>query len=148
MDYRRFLQASDEVVVPVLAGQAWLADRCVRVDPAGAESGDRAGDGWWRVRARGRVADLLAPASTAETAAALARLPRVRGHALRAPGGIALVSAGAACQPVDLAPPAEEPPLFAPLTARRWPTGDLLLWEGLDWEGEAEEGARRALEEG
>jgi hypothetical protein len=42
----------------------------------------------------------------------------------------------------------EEPPRFAPARARRWPSGELLLWDGLEFEGEAEEAARRALEDG
>ena len=53
----------------------------------------------------------------------------------------------AGCRPLDLAPAGDEPPLLAPLTARRWPIGDLLLWDQLEWEGEVEETARRALED-
>jgi hypothetical protein len=125
----------------VVGRYAWLADRRVRVQrPAGVA------DGWWRVRVQGRVAEPIAPATTEEIAGAFQPLPRLRGHLLRLHGGVALVDGNATCHPVDLAPPDEDPPLLAPASARRWPTGDLLLWEQLEWEGEVEETARRALE--
>ena len=64
-------------------------------------------------------------------------------------GEAALVREGG-CHPIDLMRLAsdEDPPLFAPLRARVWPAGELLLWDELEWEGEAEEAARSALEEG
>jgi len=80
--------------------------------------------------------------------AAMVDLPLVRGHVIGDGSGWAIVFGGAACRPVELAPPGEDPLVLAPLRARRWPIGDLLLWDGLDWEGEAEELARRALEDG
>jgi len=43
--------------------------------------------------------------------------------------------------------PEEEPPLLAPCRARRWHSGEL-CFQALDFEGEAEESARRSLEEG
>nr|WP_242588956.1 hypothetical protein [Corallococcus macrosporus] len=42
--------------------------------------------------------------------------------------------------------PEEEPPRLSPVTARRWHDGTL-LFEGVEFESEAEEAARRALEE-
>jgi hypothetical protein len=99
------------------------------------------------VLVRGRVAEAVAPALSEEIAGAVSPLPRVRGHVLRAPAGVALVDGRATCQPLELAPADEDPPLLAPVCARRWPTGDLLLWEQLEWEGEAEEQARRVLED-
>nr|WP_242594151.1 hypothetical protein [Corallococcus exiguus] len=42
--------------------------------------------------------------------------------------------------------PEEEPPRLSPVTARRWHDGTL-LFEGVEFESEAEETARRALEE-
>jgi len=100
------------------------------------------------VRVRGRVAERVAAANAEEVAAAMVSLPRLRGHAFRAPAGGAVADGGGGCASVDLAPADEDPPLLAPLSARRWPIGDLVLWEGQEWEGEAEERARRALEEG
>lgn len=140
MDYRRFLGRSQEVAAPVVGHDVWLADRRVRL------SGEER-TGWWRVQVRGRVAEAIAPAIPEEIAGAMAPLPRVRGHVLRAPGGVALIDGRADCQALDLAPADEDPPLLAPVCARRWPTGDLLLWEQLDWEGEGEEKVRRALED-
>jgi hypothetical protein len=141
VDYRRFLQPSAEVSAPVVGPYAWLPDRRVRVEGDG-------GDGWWKVRARGRVAARVGAAPADEVAELLAPLPRLRGHALMtAGGGLGLVDGNGACHLVDLAPAGEEPPVLAPLSARRWPTGDLVLWAELEFEGELEETARRALEE-
>jgi hypothetical protein len=142
MDYRRFLDRTEEVVGPVVHGYAWLADRRARIQ------GDATPSGWFKVRVRGRDAEALAPASDDERAGALARLPRLRGHAFGTTAGLTLAHGGDGALPVDLAPSDQDPPLLAPLTARRWPVGDLLLWEGVEWEGEAEEQARQALEAG
>jgi hypothetical protein len=140
MDYRRFLGQSEEVTAPVVGRDVWLRERRVRLGGDGRS-------GWWRVRVRGRAAEPIAPAGSEEIAGAMASLPRVRGHVLRAHGGLALVDGQAGCQPLELAPADEDPPLLAPVSARRWPTGDLLRWEQVDWEGEGEEQARRALED-
>jgi hypothetical protein len=141
VDYRRFLNRSEEAVAPVVGRYAWLADRRVRL-----EGEPRAG--WWRVRVSGRSAEPVALATADEQAAALAPLVRLRGHAFRAPGGVALAYGGSGSLAVVLAPVDEDPPLLTPLAARRWPVGDLLLWEGLEWESEVEELARNRLEEG
>jgi hypothetical protein len=143
VDHRRFLQRTEEGIAPVVGGFAWLADRRVRLEGGGAEIPV----GWWRVRVRGRVGEAVAPATAEEVTAALARLPRQRGHLVRGRQGLALVDGQADCSPIDLAPADEDPPLLAPACARRWPTGDLLLWDQLEWEGETEETARRALED-
>jgi hypothetical protein len=142
VDYRRFLARTEESVAPVLGSDVWLTDRRLRLG-----TGD-GGPGWWRVRVQGRGVELIAAATADERTAALAPLPRVRGHVVRVAAGFVLVHGACAAQPIALAPPDEDPPLLAPLRARRWPTGDLLLWDELEWEGEAEEQARRALEDG
>lgn len=141
MDYRRFLQRSEEWVAPVVDGYAWLPDRRARVQ------GEPVSNGWWRVRVRGRLAEPIAAATPDEGSAAMASLPRVHGHVLHAHGGLALVDGRAICHPIDLPPADGVPPVLAPVSARLWPTGDLLLWEALEWEGEVEEAARRALED-
>jgi hypothetical protein len=139
VDYRRFLGKREERVAPVVDGAAWLADRAVRCD---------GGPGWFRVAVSGRTAERGAAATGDEVAAALARLPRSRGPVVGLDDGWGMVLAGARCARVELVPGGEEPAALAPARARRWPVGELLLWEGLDFEGEAEEQARRALEEG
>ncbi len=141
MDYRRFLDRSEEFPAPVVDGYAWLRDRRARVQ------GEPVTSGWWRVQVRGRQATPVALALPEEAAAAMARLPAVRGHLLHAHGGLALVDGRALCHPIDLAPAEETPPVLAPVIARRWPTGDLLLWDRLEWESELEEAARCALED-
>jgi hypothetical protein len=110
-------------------------------------AGELVSNGWWSVRVRGRFAEPIAAATPEEAAAAMASLPRVRGHVLHAHGGVALVDSSAVCHPIDLAPAGELPPVLTSVTARRWPTGDLLLWDQLEWEGEVEEAARCALED-
>ena len=142
MDYRRFLQQPEQRLAPVVGGHAWLTDRRVRV-----EGGAAGGDGWWQVQVQGRTARPVTLATAEAIAEATARLPRERGHVLRIRQGLALVDGHAGCRPVDLTPAGDEPALLAPLTARRWPIGDLLLWDQLEWEGEVEELARRALED-
>jgi hypothetical protein len=141
VDFRRFLDRSEEVAAPVVDGYAWLRDRRARVQ------GEAVGNGWWRVQVQGRQARPIAAAPPEEVAAALAALPRMRGHVLLAHGGVQLVDSRAHCHAVDLPPADEVPPVLAPATARRWPTGDLLLWDQVEWEGEREEAARRALED-
>src|SRR5262249_3072898 len=139
MDYRRFLGQSVETVAPVVGLYAWLADRCVRIATT---------PGWWRIRVRGRAAEPVQPATAQESAQALAPLGRLRGPLIRVDGVWTLVHGAAASSPVDLMPTDEEPALFAPLCARRWPIGELLLWDQLEWESETDEAARRALEDG
>nr|WP_249349354.1 hypothetical protein [Corallococcus exiguus] len=93
--------------------------------------------GWWRFEVKGREATAREPASPE----GLEALPRVRGHVW----GTRLVREGAVAEPLALMPE-EEPPRLSPVTARRWHDGTL-LFEGVEFEGEAEETARRALEE-
>jgi hypothetical protein len=69
-------------------------------------------------------------------------LPLVRGHLW----GTRLVREGAVAEPIQLLPE-EEPPRFSPLRVRRWHDGTL-VFEGLDFEGEAEGTVRLMLEEG
>nr|WP_242544873.1 hypothetical protein [Corallococcus sp. NCSPR001] len=93
--------------------------------------------GWWRFEVKGREATAREPASPEGMEA----LPRVRGHVW----GARLVREGAVAEPLALMPE-EEPPRLSPVTARRWHDGTL-LFEGVEFEGEAEETARRALED-
>nr|WP_225937785.1 hypothetical protein [Myxococcus sp. RHSTA-1-4] len=94
--------------------------------------------GWWRFEVQGRVATAREPAGPE----GLEALPRVRGHVW----GSRLVREGAVAEPLELMPE-EEPPRLALVSARRWFDGSL-VFDGLEFEGEAEDGARRALEEG
>lgn len=137
MDYRRFLDQSKELVAPVVEQKLWLSDRRLQLDRV---------DGWWRVKVQGRKVEALRQATPEEVTPVLSALPVLRGPVIRVAEVWRLVAGGKESFPVELAPVAEEPPLFAPLRARR--LNELVLWDELEWEGENEEAARRALEEG
>lgn len=129
-DYRKFLKQEQEMVLPYLGGPTIRAtDRRLRVTQPGEP-------GWWKVRVSGRKASLAEPTE----APSLDELPKVRGH--WAEGMI--FSTGKDAERVDLC--LEEPASLAPCIARRWPGGEL-LFENVDFEDEAEDNARRALED-
>jgi hypothetical protein len=131
-DWRRFLGAGEERVLPYLGGPfVDAADRRLRVQ-APLEPG------WWRFAVSGRTARPLGPAERP----ALEHLPKVRGHVTD--GYLVAPRTGQATllEVLD----AEEPPRFAPLVARVWPP-DHLLADTLDFEGDAEETARRVFED-
>ena len=130
-DFRAFLAPKDPVVLPYFGGtRVDAADRRLRVDGELAH-------GWWRFRIDGRRAVPVEPAAPAE----LGALPRVRGHWV---DGWIVVD-GRQLARVAL-PPDDEPPPLARVAARRWYSGDHVL-DSLEFEDDAELGARRALEE-
>ncbi|WP_217276045.1 MULTISPECIES: hypothetical protein [Corallococcus] len=131
MDYRKLLGKVESAVLPYFGGGTVDApSRRLRVTLPVAP-------GWWRFEVKGREATAREPASPEGMEA----LPRVRGHVW----GTRLVREGAVAEPLALMPE-EEPPRLSPVTARRWHDGTL-LFEGVEFESEAEETARRALEE-
>ncbi|MBZ4335202.1 hypothetical protein [Corallococcus sp. AS-1-12] len=131
MDYRKLLGKVESAVLPYFGGGTVDApSRRLRVTSPVAP-------GWWRFEVKGREATAREPASPEGMEA----LPRVRGHVW----GTRLVREGAVAEPLALMPE-EQPPRLSPVTARRWHDGTL-LFEGVEFEGEAEETARRALEE-
>ena len=132
VDFRSFLAPAEPVVLPYFGGsRVEAADRRLRL----AEPVE---PGWWRFRIEGRRAVALETAEPID----LADRPALRGH--HAAGW--LFSSGRQADRIAL-PPAEEPPPLARVTGRVWHSGDLLL-DSIDFEDEAEEVARRALEEG
>ncbi|QSQ19688.1 hypothetical protein JY651_30815 [Pyxidicoccus parkwayensis] len=132
MDYRKFLGKVESAVLPYFGGGTVDApSRRLRVATP-------VRPGWWRFEVQGRVATAREPAGPE----GLDGLPRVRGHVW----GSRLVREGAVAEPLELMPE-EEPPRLALVSARRWHDGSL-VFEGLEFEGEAEDAARRALEEG
>jgi hypothetical protein len=132
VDYRKFLGKEEERVLPYLGG-AYLhaADRRLRL------ATEPQAPGWYRFRVKGRDATPLGPAEPE----ALESLPSVRGHLV----GTRLVREGSVAEPLHFMPE-EEPPRLTLVKARRWHSGEL-LFELLEFESEAEEAARRALEE-
>ncbi|NBD07985.1 hypothetical protein [Corallococcus silvisoli] len=131
MDYRKLLGKVESAVLPYFGGGTVDApSRRLRITQPVTP-------GWWRFEVKGRQATAREPA----LAEGLESLPRVRGHLW----GTRLVREGAVAESLALMPE-EEPPRLSPVTARRWHDGTL-LFEGVEFEGEAEEVARRALEE-
>ncbi|HEU5059206.1 MAG TPA: hypothetical protein VFU21_21885 [Kofleriaceae bacterium] len=132
VDFRSFLAPAEPVVLPYFGGsRVEAADRRLRV-AAPVEPG------WWRFRVDGRRATALEPADPVD----LSDRPAVRGH--HAAGW--LFASGRDVHRIAL-PPAEEPAPLARVTGRVWHSGDL-LFDTIDFEDEAEEAARRALEDG
>lgn len=131
MDYRKFLGKVESEVLPYFGGASVdAASRRLRVSTPPAP-------GWWRFDVQGRTATAREPAEPR----GLDGLPLVRGHLW----GTRLVREGAVAEPVQLLPE-EEPPRFSPVRVRRWHDGTL-VFEGLDFEGEAEGTVRLMLEE-
>jgi hypothetical protein len=135
MDYKKFLGKTDELVLPSFGGVTVSAKgRTLRLEePLEA--------GWWRFVVKGRQATPQGRAD--EEAPDLGGLSVVRGHLV---SGVRLVTDEGIVHDVQFPPP-DEPELFAPCTARRWHSGEL-LFDGIEFEEEAEEAARRALEDG
>lgn len=132
MDYRKFLGREEELVLPYFGGTFVDAkDRRLRVSTAFEPKG------WYAFTVKGRQATPKGPTE----APPLEQLPAVRGHFLSG----RLVRDGGHAEALELMP-AEEPPRFAPLKARRWHSGELLFSE-LEFEGEVENAVREALAE-
>lgn len=133
VDYRKFLGKTDVVLAPWFGGASIDAPgRRLRVGTRPTQPG------WYRFELKGRIAHVV----SASDADDLSALPRVRGFIWKD----RLVGDGARAEPVQFLP-ADEPPRFAPITARRW-HGGALLFEGLEFESEAEGAAREALATG
>ncbi|RKG92933.1 hypothetical protein [Corallococcus terminator] len=131
MDYRKLLGKVESAVLPYFGGGTVDApSRRLHVTSP-------VEPGWWRFEVRGRQATAREPAS----AEGLEARPRVRGHLW----GTRLVREGAVAELLALMPE-EQPQRLSPVTARRWHDGTL-VFEGVEFEGEAEELARHALEE-
>lgn len=132
MDYRRFLARTEQAELPYLGGgSVETPDRRLRVTEQVAE-------GWWRFRITGRRA---APAEVVD-APDLSGRPAVVGHL----AGPWLFANGRDPERLHLLP-ADEPLPLSAVRARRW-HGGALLFDVLELEEDAEEEARRALEEG
>lgn len=132
-DYRRFLNKSDERVLPYFGGLFVDAeDRRLRVREAFEPHG------WYRFKVEGRNATKLAPADPPD----LSALPKVTGWFHDG----ALVRDGAVAETLWLIP-AEQPARFAKIAARRWRSGELLFGD-LEFESEIEGQVREALAEG
>jgi hypothetical protein len=139
VDYRKLLGKVETLVLPYFGGASVDAEgRRLRVEHQGPEPAP----GWWRFEVRGRDARPLAPAGDEEAAAVRDTWPPVRGHLV----GAHLVQGGALAEPVHFLPEEEAPALSVCRARRSWSTD--LCFEMLDFDGEAEEQARRALEEG
>jgi hypothetical protein len=131
MDYRKFLGRREELVLPYFDG--------LRVDAPGRRLrlSERLQRGFWRFEITGRNAKPLERV----TAPDLETFPARRGH--YASGYLfESGSTAAALEFIDTTAPAE----LTPCTARELP-GGYLLFAGSEFESEAEDAARRALED-
>jgi hypothetical protein len=133
IDYRRFLGASEERVLPYLGGGEVIGpDRGLRV-------AEDVAPGWWRFAVEGRRARALERVEPAD--GWTAGLASVAGHW----SGRRLVDDAGRAEVVHLLPE-DELPRFAPLRSRRWHSGDL-VFELAALEGEAEDDARMRFED-
>jgi hypothetical protein len=133
MGYEKFLGRTETRTYPHFGGTIVDApDRTLRLaaplDP-----------GWWRLEIKGRKATVLEPADP--DAELLATLPSLRGHLLFD----RLFRSGAQAEPLFFLPP-DQPARFSLIRARRW-SGGPAIFESVDFDTEAEEAARRALED-
>lgn len=134
MDYRKFLGKQEELILPFLGGPTVAAKgRVLRLET----SPER---GWWRFSVKGRNATPVVRSD--EDLDALEAIPQTRGHLL---SGARVVTQDGRVETVHF-PPEDEPPLFSPCSARRWHSGQL-IFSALDFEDDAEESARQALED-
>lgn len=137
MDYTKFLGKKEHVVLAYLGGaHVFGKDRRLRID---APLEGRPAPGFHRFEVSGRNARPLEAVDTAD----LSELPKTRGHLIE--GWLVSSASGIALDRLSLLP-ADEPPPLATGRARRWYSGDL-LFESLDFDGEAEEEARLRLEQ-
>jgi len=132
VDYRKFLNKKEAMVLPYLGGPTVSADgRRLRLE------GD-AVVGWHRFELEGRKARALEAADPPE---ALEKRPKVRGHFMAG----WLFTSGDASVRLHLVPDDEPEPLSI-VIGRKWHDGEV-LFGGLDFDGDPEMEARLALEE-
>ncbi len=132
-DYRKFLSKVETSVLPYFGGtRVDTSSRRLRL-PSALDA-----PGWYTFEIKGREAFPKDPADAPD----LSDLPLARGHVV----GRWLVGDNAGAVEMELFSE-EEPPVLAPCRARVWYGGEV-LFEGLDFEGEAELSAREALEDG
>lgn len=131
MDFRKFLKTDEARVLPYFGG--------TRVDDASRRYAVdvQQPPGWYRFSFKGRVATIVDNADAID----LEGLEAVRGHFAHG----WLFSGGRQLARVELVP-AEEPALLSPVIARRWHSGDL-VFDALEFESEAEDTVRQALED-
>lgn len=128
-DYRRFLAVPVEEVWPYFGGPyVETGRRRLRIGAAAAP-------GFWWMSVSGRTATPVRPAEQPD----LSHLPAVRGFSLDG----YVVTAGGVAARLSL-PPADEPLAFAPMVARRWPSGEL-IFDALDFESGVEDEVREAF---
>jgi len=132
MDYRDFLGASEERVLPHLGGLRVVGPRPFRLEGS-------LQPGWYRFTLQGRRVKACVAAEPEEEL--LETLRPVRGHLVGT--NLALVDGSA--RPLHLLPE-WRPERFAPVLARVW--GDALIFHREDFESESESEARAALDEG
>lgn len=132
VDYRKFLAKTEELVLPYLGGTSIESkDRRFRLAVRPPRPG------WYRCTIVGRGATAGEPAEPA-----IESLPKLRGHLHRG----WFFAAGAPPEELLLLPEDEAQP-FQSVVARRWHGGEA-LFDAVDFDGDAEEAVRRAVDDG
>lgn len=132
VDYRKFLGKTEELVLPWLGGPIIESkDRRFKLTARPPRPG------WYRCTLVGRVANAHEAADPV-----LDPLPKLRGHLHRG----WLFAAGAPPEELLLLPEDEAQP-FQSVVARRWHGGEA-LFDAIDFDGDAEEAVRRAVDDG
>ena len=132
MDYRKFLARGESLVLPFTGGlHVETEGRRLRVSR-------QVEPGWWTFAINGRRAE---PGEPGDPPDVLQDRPAVRGHVVDG----WLFASGRDIDRLELLPAEELMPLSL-CRARRWYSGEL-LFDCTEFEGEAEEQARLALEE-
>lgn len=132
MDYRKFLDKTETMVLPYLGGLSVHAkDRRLRLTQRPESLG------WYEFEIKGRNATPRGVADAPE----MGKLKRLVGHMV----GPWLFTSGTEASRLHLMPD-EEPLPCSRATGRRWPSGDA-LFEGFEFDDEPEDAARTALEE-
>ena len=135
MDYKAFLAKQETLVLPYFGGtRVDTSTKRLRVD---LEKHPELAPGWWQFQVDGRNATPVERATPID----LSMLPAVRGHWV---SGWVVVD-GRTLAHISF-PPEDEPAPLSRVTARRWYSNDL-LFDSIDFEDDAELGARAAFEE-
>lgn len=141
MDFRRFLDAKTELVLPYLGG-TFLETGTRRLRLKREEAAGPLSNGWHRFEVTGRNAVAMGPADPID----LADRPARTGHFAMSPRGAHLFVDGTTSRRVELVPD-DEPQALTIVRAREWHDGAWIFAESM-FESEVEGLVRERLDDG